>query len=55
MVSEKLDIPYFYFAKKPFKKGFKKAIKLLEEKQEKKDGQINLTPNSTEKKQHKMQ
>jgi len=34
MVSEKLDIPYFYFAKKPFKKGFKKAIKLLEEKQE---------------------
>lgn len=34
MVSKKLDIPYFYLALKPFKKGFKKAIKLLEEKNE---------------------
>lgn len=29
-----LDIPYFYFAKKPTKGGLKKGIKLLEEKPE---------------------
>lgn len=34
MVAEKLQIPYFYFAKKPLKSGFLKAIKLLEEKNE---------------------
>lgn len=34
MVAKKLDIPYFYFATKPLKRGFKKAIKLLEEKEE---------------------
>lgn len=34
MVAEKLDLPYFYFGTKPFKRGFKKAIKLLEEKEE---------------------
>lgn len=28
-VSEDLDIPYFYFAKKPFKGGFKKAKSLM--------------------------
>ncbi|MBP3707903.1 MAG: YqeG family HAD IIIA-type phosphatase [Clostridia bacterium] len=28
-VSEDLDIPYFYFAKKPFKKGFLKAKELM--------------------------
>ena len=28
-VAEKLDVPYFYFAKKPLKRGFKKAQKLL--------------------------
>lgn len=28
-VSETLDIPYFYFAKKPFKKGFLKAKKKM--------------------------
>ena len=28
-VSETLDIPYFYFAKKPLKSGFKKAKELL--------------------------
>lgn len=28
-VSEKLDIPYFYFAKKPFKKGFLNAKKKM--------------------------
>lgn len=28
-VSETLDIPYFYFAKKPFKSGFLKAKKLM--------------------------
>lgn len=28
-VSETLDIPYFYFAKKPFKAGFMKAKKLM--------------------------
>lgn len=31
MVAEKLQIPYFYFATKPFKRGFKKAIQLLKE------------------------
>lgn len=34
MVAEKLDIPYFYFGTKPLKRGFKKAIKLLQEKNE---------------------
>lgn len=29
-VAKKLDIEYINFAKKPFKSGFKKAIKLLE-------------------------
>ena len=29
-----LDIPYFYFARKPSKSGLKKAVKLLEEKPE---------------------
>lgn len=28
-VAEKLQIPYFYFGMKPLKKGFKKAIELL--------------------------
>ena len=28
-VASKLDIPYISFAKKPFKKGFKKAVELL--------------------------
>lgn len=28
-VAERLDIPFLYFAKKPFKKGFKKARELL--------------------------
>ncbi len=28
-VAEKLDIPFLYFAKKPFKKGFRKAKELL--------------------------
>lgn len=34
MVAKKLQIPYIYFAKKPFKSGLKKAIKNLEEKNE---------------------
>lgn len=34
MVAEKLKLPYFYFGTKPLKRGFKKAIKLLEEKEE---------------------
>lgn len=34
MVAETLNLPYFHLATKPFKKGFKKAIKLLEEKEE---------------------
>lgn len=34
MVAKKLDIPYFYFGTKPLKRGFKKAIKLLDEKEE---------------------
>ena len=33
-VAKELDIPYFYFAKKPLKGGFKKALKLLDEKPE---------------------
>ena len=32
MVAEKLGLPYFYFGTKPLKRGFKKAINLLEEK-----------------------
>ena len=34
MVANKLSIPYFHLATKPFKRGFKKAIKLLNEKEE---------------------
>ena len=34
MVADILHIPYFYFATKPLKRGFKKVIKLLEEKNE---------------------
>ena len=34
MVARKLDIPYFYFATKPLKRGFKRAIAKLEEKNE---------------------
>lgn len=34
MVAEKLQLPYFYLATKPLKRGFDKAIKLLEEKPE---------------------
>ena len=34
MVAEILDIPYFYFATKPLKRGFKKTLKILEEKEE---------------------
>lgn len=34
MVAGKLNIPYFYFGTKPLKRGFRKAIKLLEEKEE---------------------
>ena len=33
-VAKELNIPYFYFAKKPLKGGFKKALKLLDEKPE---------------------
>ena len=32
--AEELDLPYFYFATKPLKRGFKKAVKLLDEKEE---------------------
>ena len=32
MIAKKLDLPYFYFGTKPLKRGFKKAVKLLEEK-----------------------
>ena len=28
-VADKLEIPFIYFAKKPFKSGFKKAMELL--------------------------
>ena len=34
MVAEKLQLPYFYFGTKPLKRGFKKAIKQLGEKEE---------------------
>ena len=34
MVARKLNLPYFYFGTKPLKRGFRKAIKLLEEKEE---------------------
>ena len=34
LVANCLDIPYFYFAKKPLKCGFKKTLKLLEEEPE---------------------
>ena len=30
MVAKELDIPYIFFAKKPFKKGFKQGAELLE-------------------------
>ena len=30
MVANKLKIPYIYFGTKPFKRGFKRAIKMLE-------------------------
>lgn len=33
-VAEKLDIPYIFFAKKPFKSGFQKAKEMLNLKQE---------------------
>ena len=32
MIAKKLDLPYFYFGTKPLKRGFKKVVKLLEEK-----------------------
>lgn len=34
MVAQKLQMPYFYFGTKPLKRGFKKAIKELQEKKE---------------------
>ncbi len=34
MVAKILNLPYFNLATKPFKRGFKKAINLLEEKEE---------------------
>src|SRR5574344_964182 len=34
MVAEKLEVPYFYFAKKPFKSGFLKAKKIMNLKNE---------------------
>lgn len=34
MVAKKLNLPYFYFGTKPLKRGFRKAIKLLKEKEE---------------------
>ena len=33
-VAKELDIPYINFAKKPFKKGFKRAVELLDIKPE---------------------
>lgn len=33
-VAKELDIPYINFAKKPFKKGFKRAVELLDVKPE---------------------
>lgn len=34
MVAKKLELPYIHFATKPFKRGFKKAAKILQEKNE---------------------
>lgn len=34
MVAQKLQMPYFYFGTKPLKRGFRKAIKELQEKEE---------------------
>lgn len=34
IVANTLELPYFYLATKPLKRGFKKAIKLLQEKEE---------------------
>ena len=34
IVANALELPYFYLATKPLKRGFKKAIKLLQEKEE---------------------
>lgn len=34
MVAKKLELPYINFATKPFKRGFKKAAKMLQEKNE---------------------
>lgn len=34
MVAQKLQMPYFYFGTKPLKRGFHKAIKELQEKEE---------------------
>ncbi len=34
MVAKKLELPYIHFATKPFKRGFKKAAKMLQEKNE---------------------
>ena len=34
MVAKKLELPYIHFATKPFKRGFRKAAKMLQEKNE---------------------
>ena len=34
MVADRLEIPYVFFATKPLKRGFNKAIKMLDEKNE---------------------
>ena len=34
MVAKKLELPYIHFATKPFKRGFRKAAKMLQEKDE---------------------
>ena len=34
MVAKKLQIPYIHFGTKPLKRGFKKAAKILQEKNE---------------------
>ena len=34
MIAKRLELPYFHFATKPLKRGFKKAIKLLNERPE---------------------
>lgn len=34
MVAQKLELPYIHFATKPFKRGFKKAAKILQEENE---------------------